>query len=76
MNYVPGESTSTSFDSATSTAALSNVTTETPDANRGTSNESYFSPLTGISLNSVTEALNGTEISCQDLDSPNSASVL
>ena len=34
------------------------------------------SPLVStVSLNPVTEALNGTEISCQDLDSPNSTSV-
>ena len=35
------------------------------------------SPLVStLSLNPVTEALNGTEISCQDLDSPNSTSVI
>ena len=35
------------------------------------------SPLAStLSLNPVTEALNGTEISCQDLDSPNSTSMI
>ena len=34
------------------------------------------SPLVStLSLNPVTEALNGTEINCRDLDSPNSTSV-